>query len=203
MNMLASVPPIALLVAGFVVCFFGYRLIRLTLGLAGFGMGLALGLTITGLLPHVSQVLTIVVGIVCGILGALAATLLYKLGVFVLGAGAGALVAGAVILATGWHHPVLIQIVAAIIGGILTLLLERPLVSILSALAGGWGIAAGAFRLLGWGHPAGESRQPTTYGIMVACWLILALIGTGVQLRSRGKRKKQPPARTEQRGRAV
>jgi hypothetical protein len=196
MNMLSTVPPIALLVAGFIVCFFGYRLLRLTLGLAGFGVGLALGLTIAGLVPHASQVLTIVVGIVCGILGALAATLLYKLGVFLLGAGAGALAASVVIIATGWHHPVLIRIVAAIIGGILTLLLERPLVSILSAFAGGWGVVIGAFRLLGWYHATGGSRPPANYGITVACWLVLALIGAGVQLRSgspRGKRQHPPP----------
>jgi hypothetical protein len=185
------VPPIALLVAGFIVCFFGYRLLRLTLGLAGFGAGLALGLTIAGLVPHASQVLTIVVGVVCGILGALAAALLYKLGVFLLGAGAGALAAGVVIVATGWHHPLLIRIIGAVIGGILTLLLERPLVSILSAFAGGWGVVVGAFQLLGWYHAAGDTKPPTNYGIMVACWLLLALLGAGTQLRSGTRREKR------------
>ena len=197
MNTLSTVPPIALLGAGFIVCFFGYRLLRLTLGIAGFGVGLALGLAIAGLVPHASQVLTIVVGVVCGVLGALAAALLYKLGVFLLGAGAGALAAGIIIAATGWHYPVLIRIVAAIIGGILTLLLERPLVSILSAFAGGWGIAIGAFRLLGWYHNTGDGRPSANYGIMVACWLVLALIGAGVQLRSgsRHDKRRHPPPR--------
>ena len=46
MSLLTTVSPIVLLVAGFVVCFLGYRLLRLTLGLAGFGVGLALGLAI-------------------------------------------------------------------------------------------------------------------------------------------------------------
>jgi hypothetical protein len=196
MNVLSTVPPIALLVAGFVVCFFGYRLLRLTLGLAGFGVGLALGLTIAGLLPHASQILTIVVGIVCGILGALAAALLYKLGVFLLGAGAGVLAAGVVIVATGWHYPMLIRIVGALIGGVLALLVERPLVSILSAFAGGWGVVIGTFLLLGWYHAAGHSRPPANYGIMVACWLVLALTGAAVQLRSgsrHGKRQHPPP----------
>jgi hypothetical protein len=195
MNILSTVPPIALLVAGVVVCFFGYRLLRLTLGLAGFGVGLALGLMIAGLIPHVSQVLTIVVGIVCGILAALAASLLYKLGVFLLGAGAGALLAGVVIAATGWHYPVLIRIVAAIIGGILTLLIERPLVSILSSFAGAWGIVFGSFQLLGWHRTAGPDKAPAHYGIMVACWLVLALLGAVVQLRSGGRhgRRQHPP----------
>jgi len=197
--MLQTVPPLALVVAGFIVCFFGYRLLRLTLGIAGFGVGLALGLTIVGFVPHASQVLTIVVAIVCGILGALAATLLYKLGAFLLGAGAGTLVAGVVIVATGWHYPLLIRLVSAIICGILTLLLERPLVSVLSAFAGSWGLVIGSFRLLGWYHAAGAHKPPAHYGMMVACWLVLALIGAGIQLRSGSRHagRRRPPPRPE------
>jgi hypothetical protein len=197
MNLLTTVSPAFMLVAGFVVCFFGYRLLRLTLGLAGFGVGLALGLFLAAMLaPSASQILTIVIGIVCGILGALAATLLYKLGVFLLGAAAGALAAGVLVIATGWHYPLLIRIAGAIIGGILTLVLERPLVSILSALAGAWGIVLGAFRILGWYRSAaGTGKPPANYGIMVACWLVLALVGAGVQLRSgRGRKEKPRPA---------
>jgi hypothetical protein len=191
MNVLTTVSPVLMLVAGFVVCFFGYRLLRFTLGLAGFCLGLALGFAVAGLVPGISQVLTIVLGIVCGILGAVLATVLYKLGVFLLGAGAGILVASIVLASTNWHHPVIIRLVAAIAGGILTLALERPLVSILSALAGAWGIVLGAFGLLGWYHVTAGTRTPyANYGLMIACWLALGLIGAGVQLRSgRGKKK--------------
>ena len=195
MNWLSTLSPFALLIAGFLVCFFGYRLLRLTLALTGFGVGLALGLAVAGLVPNASQVLTIVVGVVCGILGALAAALLYRLGVFLLGAAAGLLAAGIVIAATGWHYQLLIRITAAILGGVLTLLLERALVSLLSAFAGAWAIVAGAFRLLGSYGVAG--KPPDNYGVMVACWLVLALIGAGIQLRTgrRRGRKPQPPAR--------
>ncbi len=160
MNFLSTVSPVLLLVAGFVVCFFGYRLLRFTLGLAGFCVGLALGLTVAGLIPGISQVLTIIIGIVGGILGAVLATVLYKFGVFLLGAGVGVLVAGIVVAATGWHYPMLARVLAAIVGGILTLILERPLVSILSALAGAWGIVLGASMLLGWSHISADARTP-------------------------------------------
>jgi len=191
MNVLSTVSPVLLLIAGFVVCFFGYRLLRFTLGLAGFCVGLALGLAVAGLIPDISQVFAIIIGIVCGILGAVLATVLYKFGVFMLGAGAGALIAGVIVAATGWHYPMLARVLAAIAGGILTLLLERSLVSILSALAGAWGIVLGAFKLLGWHHAsAGARMPPANYGIMIACWLVLALIGVGIQLRS-GRRKKK------------
>jgi hypothetical protein len=200
MNVLSTVSPVLLLIAGFIVCFFGYRLLRLTLGLAGFGVGLALGLAIAGLVPGISQVLTIVIGIVCGILGAIMAVLVYKLGVFLLGAGAGVLVASIVLASAGWHHPMLIRLVAAIGGGILTLVLERPLVSVLSAFAGGLGIAVGAFKLLGWYRVAtGVKTPPANYGVMIACGLALGLIGAGVQLRAAGSkgrdRRRKPPSR--------
>jgi hypothetical protein len=200
MHTLSTVSPVLLLIAGFIVCFFGYRLLRLTLGLAGFGVGLALGLAIAGLVPGISQVLTIIIGVVCGILGAIVAALVYKLGVFLLGAGAGVLVASIVLAATAWHHPMFIRLAAGIAGGILTLVLERPLVSILSAFAGGLGTAAGTFELLGWYHVAkGVHTPPANYGAMIACGLILGLFGAGVQLRAAGRqgrgRRSRPPAR--------
>jgi MFS family permease len=192
MNVLWTVSPVLLLIAGFIICFFGYRLLRLTLGLAGFGVGLALGLLIAGLIAGVSQVLTIVLAIVFGILGAILAAALYKFGVFLLGAGTGALIAGVVVAATGWHYPMIARVLAAIAGGILTLFLERPLISILSALAGAWGIVLGAFRLFGWHHISAHPQEaPANYGVMIALWLGLGLTGVMVQLRSRHRHKRE------------
>jgi hypothetical protein len=93
-NALAVAPPALLLVVGFIICFFGYRLLRFALVLAGFGAGLALGFAVARLIPGTSQVVALVIGIVCGVLGAVISTLLYKVGVFILGAVAGVLVAG-------------------------------------------------------------------------------------------------------------
>jgi len=191
MNLVSTVSPILLLIAGFVICFFGYRLLRLTLGLAGFGVGLALGLAVASLIPGIGQVITIVIGIVCSILGAVLATLLYKVGVFLLGAGASVLVATVIVAATGWHYPMLARLIAAVAGGVLTLVLERPLVSVMSAFAGGWGIVFGAAKLFGWYHvAAGAKAPPANYGVMIACWLALGLIGAGIQLRAAGRKRR-------------
>jgi hypothetical protein len=191
MNAFWNISPIALLIAGFVVCFFGYRLVRFTLGLAGFGVGLALGLAIAGLIPGLGQVLTIIIGIVCGILGAVLATVLYKFGVFLLGAGAGALIAGVIVAATGWHYPLVARVLAAVAGGVLTLIMERPLISILSAFAGGWGVVLGAFRLFAWHHvSAGADKRPANYGVMIACWLVMSIVGSVIQLRSDHRHKR-------------
>jgi len=191
MNLFSVASPVILLIAGFVICLFGYRLLRFTLGLAGFCVGLALGLAVAGLIPAVSQVFAIILGIVCGIIGAVLATVLYKVGVFLLGAGAGALVASIVVTAIGWRYPMVASLLGAVAGGILTLVLERPLISVLSAFAGGWGVVLGAFRLFGWYQVAADAKSPPAgYGLMVACWLVLGLIGAGVQLRSSGRKKK-------------
>jgi hypothetical protein len=188
---LSTASPILLLIAGFVVCFFGYRLLRFTLGLAGFAVGLALGFAVAGLITGISQVFTTVLAVVCGIIGAVLATVLYKVGVFLLGAGAGVLLASIIVTATGWHYPMLARLIAAIAGGVLTLVLERPLVSVLSAFAGAWGIALGTFSLLGWHHiTAGTKSLPANYGLMTACWLVLGLVGAGIQLRA-GKKKDE------------
>jgi hypothetical protein len=191
MSLLYAASPVVLLVVGLVVCFLGYRLLRFTLGLAGFCVGLALGLAVAGLVAGASQVFTIIIGIVCGIIGAVVATLLYKVGVFLLGAGAGALVVSIIMTATAWHYPMLAALLGAVVGGILTLVLERPLISVLSAFAGGWGIALGAFRLFGWHEVAAGRESPLTdYWPLIACWLVLGLLGAAVQLRSARRKKK-------------
>jgi len=190
MNVLTAVPPALVLLAGFIVCFFGYRLLRFTLALAGFGAGLGFGLTVVRLIPGTSTVFAVVVGIVCAVLGALVAALLYKVGVFLLGAGAGVLVASIILTATGWHYPMLVRVIAAVAGGILTLVIERPLVSILSAFAGAWAVVFGAFRLLGWYHVAAiATSPPANYGYMVLAWVIIGIAGSITQL-SGGRKKK-------------
>jgi len=189
MNVVTTVSPVLVLIVGFVLCFFGYRLLRFTLGLAGFVAGLLLGLAVAGLIPGASQVFMIIVAVVCGIIGAVVASLLYKVGVFLLGAVGGLLVASIILTATG-YNPMLVRVLAAVAGGILTLIIERPLISILSAFAGAWGIVFGAFQLLGWYHVTAGAKTPPNYGYAVLAWVVVGAVGTAVQLRAGGRRKK-------------
>lgn len=196
MSALAVAPPALLLIAGFIVCFFGYRLLRFALVLAGFGAGLALGFAVARLIPGTSQVVALVIGIVCGVLGAVISTLLYKVGVFILGAVAGVLIAGIILSATGWHRPLLVIAVAALGCGILTLLFERPLVSVLTALAGALGIVASSYQLLGWYHVTAIAKSPpANCGYMVIAWVVVGAIGSFAQLsRGRARRDTEGPA---------
>jgi hypothetical protein len=72
---------------------------------------------------------------------------------------------------------------------------------VLSAFVGAWGIVLGTFRLFGWHHAAADAHgMPANYGVMIACWLVLGLVGAVTQLRSGHRpRKKHEPVRRETR----
>ncbi len=197
MTLASSTAAILSIVLGALICFFGYRLLRVTLGIAGFVVGAALGGAIGSMITGVSQVFLLIIAVVCGIVGAILAAVLYKVGVFLLGAGAGMLIAGLVVAGTGNTPHILVLVAAGIVGGLITLLLQRTLVSILTAFGGAWGVAAGVFHLAGWydlsagylGLAALRASAPH-FGLMVICWIVLGILGSIAQLAGRRKRRR-------------
>ncbi len=184
-------------VLGVLVCFFGYRLLRGTLAVAGFTVGALLGAALASSVLHSSGVFVVVVAVVAGILGGVLAAVLYKAGVFLLGAVGTALLVGVVIVSTGGMPKTLILILFGIAGGLLTLLFQRLLVCILTAFTGAGGVALGIFQLCGW-YAGDISYQALTQlrsaikhlDWMVVLWGVLAIAGTVVQLRQHYKRKR-------------
>ncbi len=180
---------VALIVVGLVVCLFGYRLVRFTLAVAGFGVGFALGQLVGFIRPGVSPALALVIELLLGIFGAVAAILLYRPGVFLLGAAVGALIAGLIFVYAQWQYLLLACVITAVAGGVLTLLFQRQLISVLSAVAGGWGVVFGTLRLVGWLPPhAGSRNASAVYIVMALGWAALSVIGAVVQLRGRAGR---------------
>lgn len=175
---------------GALVCFWGYRLLRATLGMVGFTVGAFLGAAVASSVFHASPAFVLVVSVVAGILGGVLAVVLYKVGVFLLGAGGAALVAGVIIAGAGGVPRMFVLVLFGIAGGVLTLLLQRPLVSILTAFAGAWAVAAGVFQLCGW-YGAGYGYHELVnlrssvqhFGWMLALWAALGIAGAIVQLR--------------------
>jgi hypothetical protein len=188
MNTVSSISSIALIAAGIIVCLFGYRLVRFTLGAAGFGVGFAVG-NILGLVrPGTSPVVTVVIAVLLGVFGAIAAVVLYKPGLFLLGAGVGALIAGIIFVYAEWQYLLLACAIVGVAGGVLMLIFQRQLFSVLSAVAGGLGIVYGALRLVGWYPlPAGTRNATLTYGAMALCWGALSVIGILAQSSSRAR----------------
>jgi len=150
MTVATNTAAILAIVIGALVCFSGYRILRVTLGIAGFVVAAAVGAGIASEISGTSQIFLLIVGLVCGVIGAILAALLYKVGVFFLGAGAGALVAGLVLNATSGNSNVLVLVIGGVIGGVFALLMQRTLISILTAFVGAWGVVAGVFQFVGW-----------------------------------------------------
>lgn len=183
MNFTTALPPVLAVLLGFVVCFFGYRLLRFTLGLAGFGLGMFIGFAVAGLFHVTSPVFGWVVALVCGILFALLATFAYKVGVFLLGAAAGVLLASILLAATGWPYPILVRLATGLVFGILTLLLEKTLVAVLSGFAGAWAVVAGVSALLS-RYDLFSPGRPRVHAVMLGAWILLGLVGAAAQLRA-------------------
>ncbi|MEO0081691.1 MAG: DUF4203 domain-containing protein [candidate division WOR-3 bacterium] len=182
------------MVLGMLVCFLGYRLIRVTLGIAGFLVGAAIVCWLVSMITGVAPLFVVIAALVGGIIGTVLAVLLYKAGVFLLGAAAGALVAGFVTVGTGHTPTSLVLIAAGIVAGVVTVLLERPLVSVLTAFGGALAAVAGLFQLCGWfrivdGYKglAGLRAAGALYWLALGSWVVLGVLGTVVQLKHKKK----------------
>ena len=126
---------VALITWGVLDCFFGYRVFKITLALVGGLLGAIAAnaaATALGLGPG-GVTLSLILG---GLLGAGLAFLLYIAAVFVAGFGFGATLG--ILLLANYHHMValLTGCVLGIIGGFLTVQVQRVLIMLSTALLG-------------------------------------------------------------------
>lgn len=179
---------------GLLYCFFGYPIVRLMLGLTGF---LIAGGVAAMLAAWVSQGNPWVTGIALllgGLCGAAALWFLYRLGLFVLGLSAAVLIAYEVLAGRpeAWAPWAIVGI--GIVGGLLTLYLQRPIISLATAAIGAWMVTyVGAYFLLGDEFAdqlaASEQVEGNAWWVLLA-WVALTILGTAFQFLIGGKRKK-------------
>lgn len=191
--------PVALLLVlgGTLSCFAGYRLFKITLGIYGFIFGAMIASSVMGATNTTGMIAAAVGG---GIVGALLLVFAYFIGIALVGAGLGALIAHS---GWGWIRPddlpATVVIVLAIFGAIAAMFLQRYVLIVSTAFAGAWTILVGAVAIVERGaRPASRIGDvfilyPTTPAegarwVPVA-WLALGLIGTTVQLGITGKKK--------------
>lgn len=182
-------PVIVACVVGLLYCFVGYRLFRFTLTLTGFLLGGgALALLAAYLLP--GQPIGLAAGLLAG--GGFGAIVTYRLfrgGVFLLGF-LGALVLSYTILhdrPESWAPWAILA--CAALGGGLAILLERPVLSVATAILGGWIIAVAVALLL---ETLGEVQPdvpretpPWTPYLLLGTWVVFAFMGAMSQLRAK------------------
>jgi hypothetical protein len=190
---------IFLLVAGIVTCLAGHRLFRFVLAIWGFILGAAIGSSMMGV---GNAFYMVVAGLVGGILGALALVFAYFVGVALVGAGLGALVAH-----VGWSQfgtgdpPSVVIIVASVAGAIGAMVLQRYVIIIGTAFSGAWLAIVGAIAASGsLGSPATRPAAGDVWILypltpapgqrwVIIAWVVAGLIGTAVQLNFPGKKR--------------
>jgi hypothetical protein len=190
---------ILLVLGGALSCFAGYRLFRIVLGIYGFVLGAMLASSAMGATNTTGMIVAALVGGVCG-----AALLMfaYFIGIALVGAGLGALVAH-----VAWSGvrsgdpPAIAVIVLSIMGSVGAMFLQRYVIIVATAFGGAWtvivgGLAAAGDRGAVKAASAGDvwilyptSPAPGQKWVPVA-WIILGLIGTGVQLGVTGRKRK-------------
>jgi hypothetical protein len=179
---------------GLVQCFLGYRVFRLILGVYGFLLGLLLGSRLVeAVVPAPAPLLTLLSGLFCGLIGAALIMLFYIVGVFVVGAVAGTLLVNLLGASLGFATPLLVVLAGALLLGLMAVALQRPVIILITAGYGAWGVVGGLASLVG-GDIAPLSRPFTRpfawrleewpFLLALAGWLLLALAGALVQFRT-------------------
>ena len=186
---------VILLAGGLVSCFAGYRLFRVVLSIYGFILGALLATSIAGAGSTATLLIWAAVG---GLAGAVILNLAYFLGVVLVGASIGAMLATVLFGRGGGDPHTLVVVLFAIAGAVAASTLQRYVIVAGTAFGGAWTALVGAMALVG---DKAAAKAATVNDVWVVypldpapgrkwlpvVWLVLGLAGLVVQLRS-GKR---------------
>jgi hypothetical protein len=171
---------------GLVACFFGWRIFRLTLTVAGVLIG--------GVLGYSAGEGNLVIAIVGAIIGGLLLYALFRIGIFVAGALLGAVLGIALGLLIGLEQSglmLLAVIIGVVAGGLIALVLQKLVVLASTAFGGAASLVGGlalVFPTLGLITTSEEGFTQTTFGFIV--WLVLGALGLLFQFRDSGRMKR-------------
>jgi hypothetical protein len=187
--------PLAIAV-GVLACFWGYRIVKVILGIMGFAGGFVGGWTAAASLAPGHDVIALVSALLGGVIGGVLCVWLYFLGIFLLGASAGVVVAGAVFAGMGHEAQPIFLVVSAVAFGLLALVLQKFMIIVSSAFSGSYLIAAGLLHLahLGrdtaplWFHGVQKGWAEVMVYVALVFWLVCGAVGARFQYRS-GRKK--------------
>jgi hypothetical protein len=179
-----------LLVGGTIACFFGYRLFKFVLGIFGFIVGALAASSIWGASTTTYMVIAAIVG---GIVGSLLLLAAYFVGVALVGAALGALLANVIwTQIEGDPHPFVV-VLFSVAGALVATWLQRYVIILATAFGGAWTMVVGALAAMGdktamTAAAAGDiwvlypmNPAPGTPWVPYA-WIGLGLLGTLVQM---------------------
>lgn len=190
---------ILLVLTGVTACFSGYRFFRLVLALFGFFIGAFAASSAVGE-DGTTWLLAVAVG--GGIAGALLMVAAYFVGVAIVGAALGAMVAN---LAFPSDPGLPMLVLFAVVGAVASSYLERYVIIVGTAFGGAWTLLLGLVSL-GSDAAAGANGLWVAYPLDFApgwswvqvVWVVLGLVGVGVQLGVTGGEKGRVGRRRKQ-----
>lgn len=134
---------------GILICFFGYRIFRLVLAVAGFIIGASFIAGVGFTLTEGNQILVIVIaGIAGGLITAVILLFLYSAGVFVLGSLFGVVIFSGMVAISNINIDPLVYILPAILSGIVALILQKFMIVLITSFAGAWIAVISTFYLI-------------------------------------------------------
>ena len=189
---------ILLVLGGALSCLAGYRLFKIVLGIYGFVLGAMLASSAMGVTNTTGMIVASLIGGVCG---ALLLMFAYFVGIALVGAGLGALIAHVAWSGVGTGDPPAVAVVVlSIAGSIAAMFLQRYVIIVATAFGGAWTVIVGAMAVAG-DRSAAKAASGSSVWILypttpapgqmwvVVVWIVLGLIGTGVQLGITGRKK--------------
>jgi len=191
---------ILLVLGGTLSCFAGYRLFKIVLGLYGFVLGAMLASSTMGVTNTTGMIVASLVG---GLCGALLLMFAYFIGIALVGAGLGALVAHVAwsSVGKGGDPPAVAVVVLSILGSICAMFLQRYVIVVATAFGGAWTVIVGGLAVSG---DRGAARAASAGNVWIlyptspapgqrwvpVAWIVLGLTGTVVQLGMTRRKKK-------------
>jgi len=192
---------ILLLLGGVLACFAGHRLFRIVLGIYGFIIGAMVASSIVGVNSPTGMLVAAGLG---GLLGSVVMVFAWFVGVSLVGAGIGVLLAHLTWTQVASGEPPAMAIIAvAVAGAIGAMFIQKYVIVVGTAFAGAWTILLSASSWMAQAEP-GLTRgvsdtevwifYPTTASgprWMPIAWVGLGLLGAAMQLSmTRGKKKR-------------
>jgi hypothetical protein len=187
-----------LLLGGTLACLAGYRLFRVVLAVYGFIFGAMIASSVMGISNTAGMVIAAIVG---GLAGSLLLVFAWFVGVALVGAGLGALLAHLAWSQVGTTDPPAVAvIVVSVVGAIASMILQRYVIIVGTAFGGAWTMIVGAVNAMavrGGAKPSGDDvwiLYPLTPAAgerwVPLAWIALGLFGTAVQIMLTSRRRR-------------
>ena len=180
---------------GTLYCFLGYRTAKFVIGMTGFLIAGVVASLVVGVLTE-GHLISIGVGaLIGGASGAMALFFLYRTGVFLLGLLGTTLAAYNVLTERPETWIPFAILGLGVLGGLIALLIERPVVTLATAAIGAWLVVSGvAYFLLGstFLGDYGETLESNEATVLLVAWGLLACLGVFAQFVTRSRAGAKP-----------